>query len=346
MPSARHALDGWLPIGLTFGQRELYVRWIEFGARRQSAPFVQQSIRELRSLRPPAREQVTDVAALVDYARELPSAMPAGVIFHVSRCGSTFMSNILGSGDGVVSLSEARIVSMLLGERPGAPPRPAERELGRRRSLVSAVLNVYAHHATDHAKPTVVIKCNSTNLLHLSLIRALWPSVPFLIMTRDPVEVLVSNLERPGGWVRGRHLALDRVSPFGWTGLEMQRMSEEEYCARVIGFLCSAAVPHVGSLCRVIDYERLNLPHVYEVAKFFGIALPSAHVAVVQRAATRYAKDPTGNRAFEHDSARKQQAASPAVRSAVDRWAAESYRTLVQHQCWDVQADSVPVVVH
>jgi hypothetical protein len=192
----------------------------------------------------------------------------------------------------------------------------------------------------------VVIKCNSTSLLHLPLVRALWPSVPFLIVIRDPVEVLVSNLERPGGWVRARHLALDRVSPYGWTGLEIQQMSEEEYCARVTGLLCEAAAPHVGPLCRVIDYERMNLPHIYEIAKFFGIALPAVHTAVLQRAAARYAKDTTGDRAFERDGARKQQAASPAVRSAVERWAREPYRALEQQQQWDVQTGSVPVVVH
>jgi len=346
MSRVSESLNGWLPIGLAFGQRALYVRWIEFGARRQSAPFVHQSVRQLRALRPPARERVTDVAALLDYTRDLPAAEPAGVIFHVSRCGSTLLSNILGTGDGVISISESRLVSMLLSERPGRPQDSRERDLERRRNVLSAVLSVYARHGTDHGRPTVVIKCNSTSLLHLPFVRTLWPSVPFLIIIRDPVEVLVSNLEVPGGWVRARHLALDRISPYGWTGLEMQQMSDEEYCARVTGLLCAAAVPHVGPLCRVIDYERLHLPHIYEIARFFRIALPSGQAPVVQRAAARYSKDPTGNRAFERDTARKQQAASPSIRAAVERWATEPYRALAQQQHWDVQVDSVPVVVH
>src|ERR1019366_5688912 len=97
---------GWLPIGFTFGP-QVSVRWLEFGGRSLSEPFFGQSVRALRCSKPPARERVTNLQTLFDVASAYREVEPSGLIFHVSRCGSTFLTNILKAGAGVLALSEA-----------------------------------------------------------------------------------------------------------------------------------------------------------------------------------------------------------------------------------------------
>ena len=47
-----------------------------------------------------------------------PSLDPAGMIFHLSRCGSTLVSRLLGTLPGVVVVSEPAPLNALLGLAP------------------------------------------------------------------------------------------------------------------------------------------------------------------------------------------------------------------------------------
>ncbi|MFT4253419.1 MAG: hypothetical protein QM608_13125, partial [Caulobacter sp.] len=93
---------GWLPIALA--PDEDAVDWAFFGARRLTESFFGQSVPPVRSspLNRFARLR-TPLSAL----EGLAGPAPDGLVFHMSRCGSTLVGRMLGAAEGATVLSEA-----------------------------------------------------------------------------------------------------------------------------------------------------------------------------------------------------------------------------------------------
>src|SRR4029450_14106661 len=88
-----HAESNWLPVRFSFTPRSVSVRWLDFGRTTLSQPFFNQTLRQLRRTEPPASERMTDLSELLRSRAAFDAVRPAGIIFHVSRCGSTFLPN-------------------------------------------------------------------------------------------------------------------------------------------------------------------------------------------------------------------------------------------------------------
>ena len=90
------------------------VYWADLSAERFAEPFFDQTVnRWVAGLdaRPLVRTGLEALAALDGE----PSLEPAGMIFHLSRCGSTLVSRLLGTLPGVVVLAEPAPLNTLLG---------------------------------------------------------------------------------------------------------------------------------------------------------------------------------------------------------------------------------------
>ena len=91
----------WTPIRFDFSGPAPTVDWADLSAERFVEPFFDQTVARWAS-GPHARPLVrTGLEALVALDDE-PSLEPAGMIFHLSRCGSTLVSRLLGTLPGVV----------------------------------------------------------------------------------------------------------------------------------------------------------------------------------------------------------------------------------------------------
>jgi hypothetical protein len=326
------ALDRWLPINIIFSRNMVAVRWMEFGSTPVSDPFFHQTVKKLRAKEPPAPELTTNLATLIEKANTFPPRKPAGLIFHVSRCGSTLVANALRTGAGVVVLSEAQPTGTLF--RANAfrdSPFPVEGWDQARKMLLDCLATIYSNYA-EGAEPKLVIKCHAASILQLKLIRAVWPDVPFVIVIRDPIEVMMSNMAKPGGWVRCRKRPLLTRQTFGWTGLNVKEMPLDEYCARGIGTFCESASGLVGDDCKVIDYGRLDAANLHKIADFFGIKIHDS--GNFRRTISTYSKDPQGTREFTDDRKRKQSEALESVRASAQRWAQKPYEALKRLEAW------------
>jgi hypothetical protein len=322
------AVERWLPIHIEMGPNSLSIRWMDFGMKRISEPFLAQTIQALRSRTPPAREHTTQTASL----RELPCAAaparPAGMIFHVSRCGSSLLVNALRTAQAVEVIAESPVVAAFFQPNAfrGSPVQP-ERVDETRRLYLEWVVGQYASAARATAQK-VVIKWYAADLLRISQIRSVWPDVPCVILIRDPIEVLVSHIADPYGWATWKASPLAAGKAFGWTGQEVTRMSTEEYYARCFGRFCEAASRQVDTPCRVIDYEDLNYRMLREVAALFGIEIPSADASEVTRLFSTYAKDPMGTRPFFDDRRLKRSRTPESLKQAVEEWTRARYDAL------------------
>jgi hypothetical protein len=316
---------GWLPATLALMSRPPEATWLEFGPMRLLEPFFEDSVRKLRLGFPPPRELTSDLNTVLEVGSKLPQVTPQGLIFHISRCGSTLLANALRASPGILVVSEAAPITNVLspyGEwlSPCTPDEWAHQQ----KKLLQSLANVFGHYRAGHEE-RVIIKFASWNILSWNVVRSLWPDVPCVVLIRDPVEVMISNLTISTGWMKNKAYPLQAEDK---TAAEME---ETEYCARIIGKFCEAGAELEGRNCRVLDYEHLNVATFRDAAAFLGVELREDRVQQVLKID---AKDPRQRRPFQRDGAKKQHAATESMRKAAQTWSIDAYSRLRKHTSW------------
>ncbi len=99
---------GWVPIQLHRAGAEAFIDWCWLGADRFTDPFFENTI-DLAQSKPFNRlfTHRTPIAELGEWYEESPGLMPSGFIFHMSRCGSTLVSQMLAALPENLVISEA-----------------------------------------------------------------------------------------------------------------------------------------------------------------------------------------------------------------------------------------------
>jgi hypothetical protein len=230
----------------------------------------------------------------------------AGLIYHMSRCGSTLVGQMLRVAPATAVLSE---------------PEPLDATI--RWAVESGVpldLQVAAVRATAHAlgrgQPGVTrryfIKLESWHAAALPLLRAAFPEVPWLFIYRDPVEVLVSQMR-----LRGLHTVAGLLPPAIIDLPGAEAMDETRYAALAIAHFVQPVLDHWsigGGL--LADYRELPEAVTNRIAPHFGLAPDAATLTAMAAAARCNAKSP--EQAFTPDSADKRREAAPGLQAIAD----------------------------
>jgi len=109
---------GWLPIRAVWQRDQLYVHWSHFGEQRLREPFFEGSVQ--RCLFKPFNRLFrysTPITRLVDWLQAHPGLRPSGFIFHMSRCGSTLVSQMLAALPHNIVISEASPIDAVVRAR-------------------------------------------------------------------------------------------------------------------------------------------------------------------------------------------------------------------------------------
>lgn len=318
MTDQKLMLKGWLPVDLDTNSPS--VTWMDFGSTPLDHPFFEDTVLKLRHGFPPAKELKSDMEAVLATADRLSTATPDGLIFHVSRCGSTLLSNALRTGEGTVVVSEPDpITKLLIPYDESTVAYPLDQWLPLQAKFLQSLATIFAHYRTGR-KERVIIKFASWSIFSWQVIRSIWPDVPCLIVIRDPIEVMISNLALSIGWMKQKTYPLDSGE------VPVTQMDEVEYCARIIGKLCEAGIQLCNGHSRVLDYEHINAATIRSAADFLGVKLP--HDDRLDRVLRVHAKDPRQRRVFNDDRQQKQQSATESMRRAALQWATKPYAQL------------------
>lgn len=145
-------------------------------------PFLDETIAACKHRALPTRTGTS--AELLLWAAVADAVAPTALIFHVSRCGSTLLSQLLALDEKHIVLSEAPVLDQLLPHTP---------------ELVPAALRMLAQR--QHGQETsLFVKTDSWHLCYYESLRRLFPGVPFILLYRAPLAVLHSQQRQ-----RGRH---------------------------------------------------------------------------------------------------------------------------------------------
>ena len=311
--------DGWLPIALAWHGDELYADWIYFRARHLHAPFFEGDVRDCL-LEPFSRlvRYVTPIETIAPWLETRPHLQPSGLIFHMSRCGSTLLSQMLAALPSNIVVSEAGPIDTVVQAHRRRPDLSQDR---RTQWLTSIIGSLGQKRRGDER--AYFIKLDSWHTQDLPLFRRAFPGVPWLFLYRDPIEVLVSHLRKPGTQMLPQGVAADLY------GLERSYGpgTEEDYYARVLAEVCEPVLRHYGDGGGLlVNYRELPQALFTAILPHFGVEYSEADRAAMAAVARFDAKTP--GMAFAADSEAKQRKASETVRAAAARWLDDPYRQL------------------
>jgi hypothetical protein len=321
-------LRGWTPIRVYWRDGRALVDWCHMDGLGFAEPLFDQTAE--RAMRRPFNllfRRQTPLDALGELYEQRPGLRPAGLIFHMSRCGSTLVSQMLAALPHAVVLSEAGPVDSVIRADDSDPEACAHTRATWLRWAVGALGQ--PRRAGDRH---LFVKLDAWHALDLAVVRRAFPGVPAVFLYRDPVEVMVSQLRREPSWMltgalEPRLLGIDPAEVF--------RMTRADYCARVLARICGAALAD-GRL-RLVNYSQLPGAVWSVLPGLFGVELTGGDVELMRRAASFDAKSP-GVR-FAPDAEQKRREADEEIRRAAERWlrpifdALESARLAQESAC-------------
>ena len=260
----------------------------------------------------------TPIEVLGQWNEVSPGLDPNGFVFHMSRSGSTLISQLLAAIPRNIVISEAPPIDATVRAHFKSAAVTDEQRITWLRWLISAL-----SQPRMAQEENFFVKFDAWHILDLPLIRRAFPHVPWLFVYRDPVEVLVSQLGH-----RGAHMVPGVVAPssFGIDPDQVWTIEPEEYCARVLAALCQAGLQHHGSGGLLINYKQLPEIVWTSISEFFGIDHSEAEIEIMKGKTRRNAKNPAV--VFQNDSADKRRKATENVLAAVNTWLDSTYEEL------------------
>jgi hypothetical protein len=277
------ALDGWLPIGVDWRDGRPEIDWCLAGHERFRESFFEDTVRRLVT-RPFNKvfRRCTPIETLESWAEQRPGLVPNGFIFHMSRCGSTLVAQMLAARSDSVVLSEPAPFDSMLRPKDTRPAIAEDEHIRWLQALVSAMGQP---RTGDERYFSVKFDC--WHALSLPLIRRAFPSVPLVFLYREPREVLASHLRQRGvqtvpGLVDSRLFGID--------GAAAMTMPAPEYCARVLGAICEAAAREPG-VC-LVNYRQLPGALFETILPWFGVPVTAESRAAMSLAAGLNSKNP------------------------------------------------------
>lgn len=203
--------------------------WIYTGGKNFDEPFFGDSISACRQLkenngRYKSISQLNMLETWADGLQDIPE--PTAIIFHVSRCGSTLFSQLLGLQEKHLVLSEVPFFDELL-RLPFRQPGIAANEVS---AMLKASVRIYGNSRTE--KPAhIFIKTDSWHLFFYEHLREMYPRAASILLFRDPWEVIKSQQRR-----RGMQSVPGVLEPalFGFSAEEATETDLDKYMAMVL----------------------------------------------------------------------------------------------------------------
>jgi hypothetical protein len=280
------ALKNWIPFKLFEEGSFKYCRWLYLGDKKATEPFFDDTVVKCWKLPENSRSIrcISSVEILPEWAQQIETISPTVIIFHISRCGSTVVSQLLGLQPANIVLSEVPFFDELL--RWGHKTNQMEEAL----PLLKAAIDLYGAKRNKESKH-LIIKADSWHVHFYQYFRQLYPRVPFILLYRKPDEVIRSQQNK-----RGMQSIPGLLEPeiFGFKKNEIMHTGLDEYMARVIETYLQAFVKilNTDKLALPVNYNEGALNIVKKAASFTGLTISEKELTDMQQRAAFHGKYP------------------------------------------------------
>ncbi|MDX6191097.1 sulfotransferase family protein [Flavobacterium sp. Fl-318] len=224
MENSDHPLLHWIPNKLIEKEGEVYFEWIYLGDKRYLDPFFEETLVKCvgYSNNSTRFKLVSTVENLIDWSEQLVSTDLKAFVFHVSRCGSTMLAQSLAVSPQNIVIAEAPIIDAII--------RSDLFDLDKKKILIKAVIALLGQKRFPEEK-NLIVKLDSWHIFEANELRAIFPELPFILLYRNPTEVLKSHSK-----LKGMHMVPNLLPSkiFGINDQQMKELTFQQYGAVVL----------------------------------------------------------------------------------------------------------------
>ena len=309
----------WLPTQSVATGGAPDIDWLWVGDGPLSRPFFEDDVRSAASLPFNRIFRIRTTLETVIAGAETEKSLPLkGMIFHMSRCGSTLLAQMFAAVPENCVSSEPEPLDGVTQwvQLAGIEPRLADKAI---RAIVAALGRDRGNNATRH-----VIKLAPWQTFALPFMRSAFPDVNWVYLYREPVEVMVSVMHRPG-----LHSVTGLLPVAVTRNAGVGSASAEEFAARVLADMGKTVLDHWelgGGI--LVAYPDIIDASTGAVIKHFGIESVAEDIELMRSAAIRDAKMP--EQKFASDTQRKRAEASEAMINAVELYLKSIHHQLIE----------------
>lgn len=290
----------WLPARFYDNGEGHFADWIFLGRKRFTEPFHDNTLEIC--MRMPFNllfRRQTPIGFFEEFYEKSPGIAPGGFIFHISRCGSTLVSQMFAALEKNIVISESSIIDKII---------RTDVSEERKTIWLRGLFNALAQKRFP-AEENFFVKFDSWSVFDLPLIEKAFPEVPWIFIYRNPVEVLVSQMRQSGmQMVPGQIGAI-----FPNMGLqEILQFSTEERFARTVAAFCEAGLENASSRRgKFINYAQLPEAVTGEICEHFNVSFSDEEIEKMKSASRLDAKNP--RQTFSTDSEEKRREANEKI---------------------------------
>lgn len=261
--------------------------------------------------------------AIRDHVPVGPILPPLLSIWHLTRCGSTLTARMLSCIQALQVTDEPGALVDICGAFWSLVPAA-----DRLQALDITVRSLGQQLRADARH--LVVKQSLRSGGELDMFTRLYPDMHRLLIIRDPLEILVSNVRKPPGWLKLRGAVWSPL--LSGVGLAAQRdLSDAEFIARCLGSAFASLAEMVekdpaGWL--ILDYTELPGAVIDRLLPRIGIAPTPAEQAAMEEVTRLEAWNRKGRQPFTDDRAEKQAAVTPELRALCERFLLEPWQRL------------------
>lgn len=176
------SLKNWYPITIDRNTKQVF--WRDLGIMRFTAPFFHMTL--ANQSREEQRTCITNLLALAEFR---DSIAPSAFIFHISRCGSTLITQMLSDLAHCIVLSEPPILDAFFRTHRSGNENDLE--------VFRQLINVLGQKRFPEERH-LIIKFDCWHIANINFVRRAFPNVPIIFLYRNPHHVLTSHQRQRG----------------------------------------------------------------------------------------------------------------------------------------------------
>lgn len=284
-----HPLRHWIPYRFVFENGRPLVQWLYVADMPFNDPFFDESIGACRShpYNSSRYKSISSLESMIEWSH-WPEELPVTFIFHVSRCGSTLLSQLTGLNEKYTVLSEVPFFDEIL----RLPYKINGTDHKLIEQLFKAAVKLVGKKRTGKEEQ-LFIKTDSWHIFFHDLFRKSYPGAPFILLYRSPDEVVASHQK-----LRGMQAVPGLIEPqlLGFSIAEINELSLDAYTAKVLEeylLLFDELAHHHSGL--LIDYKEGVMSMMMQIAAHLNMEWDTAHVQQMQERSKFHSKYPQQN---------------------------------------------------